>query len=109
MDACTIDGLVERHGLPDVLFIDVVGFEHRVLCGAERTLRTRPDCFVEVHVDTGLTEVGDTVQDVLTHFSPDDYDLFVASATETEHEFVPIEKARWRLQERFYLVALSRA
>ena len=48
--AVSVDDLTAAHGVPDVLFIDVEGFECELLRGAQRTLAARPDCFVEVHV-----------------------------------------------------------
>ena len=47
-------------GAPDVLFVDVEGYELHVLRGARLTLEThRPDLFVEVHTDAGLERFGD--------------------------------------------------
>lgn len=40
--AVTVDQLAERHGPPDVLFIDVEGYECHVLRGAARTLDAGP-------------------------------------------------------------------
>jgi hypothetical protein len=40
--------------VPDILFIDVEGFEVHALKGATHTLQGRPDCFIEVHVGCGL-------------------------------------------------------
>jgi FkbM family methyltransferase len=60
--AVTIDELSERFGPPDVLFIDVEGFEVHALRGAARTLERRPDCFIEVHAGCGLEASGSSVQ-----------------------------------------------
>jgi len=66
--ARTIDDLAGEFGPPDVLFIDVEGYECHALRGAEQTLRSRPDCFVEVHVGTGLEKFGGSVGEILSFF-----------------------------------------
>jgi FkbM family methyltransferase len=65
--AVTIDELSERYGVPDVLFIDVEGFECHALRGARQTLQRRPDCFVEVHAGCGLELAGGTIEELFTH------------------------------------------
>jgi FkbM family methyltransferase len=48
--AVTIDDLVQRYGAPDVVFIDVEGYEGKALEGACSVLRqARATFFVEVH------------------------------------------------------------
>jgi FkbM family methyltransferase len=54
VNAVTVDDLRKEFGIPDVLFIDVEGYECQVLHGAQETLRNRPDLFVEIHVGVGL-------------------------------------------------------
>lgn len=58
VEAYSVDDLANRFGAPDVLFIDVEGFECELLRGAQKTLDNRPDCFVEVHVKAGLEKFG---------------------------------------------------
>jgi FkbM family methyltransferase len=48
--AVTIDDLAQHHGAPDVVFIDVEGYESKALEGASAILReVRATFFVEVH------------------------------------------------------------
>jgi FkbM family methyltransferase len=108
--ACSVDSLAERYGPPDVVFIDVEGFEHEVLRGAERTLASgRTDFFVEVHVGFGLEDLGGSVQAVLRHFPPDRFTCLVSPArSELEHyELEPIEDHPEIPGARFFLVSLA--
>jgi FkbM family methyltransferase len=73
--AWSIDDLAERYGMPDVVFIDIEGFEHQALLGATRTLTRRPDWFVEVHSAELGTYAPSSAQDVIDCFDPDIYDL----------------------------------
>ena len=103
----TIDDLTQKYGRPDVLFIDVEGFEARALRGASQTLRQfGPDCFVEVHVGQ-IERYGDSADDVLAFFPPASYSLFVAA--EQDREFRPLEAARHMLVDRFFLIAVGKA
>jgi FkbM family methyltransferase len=105
--AVMIDTLTARHGPPDVVFVDVEGFECRALAGATRTFAFRPDWFVEVHVGCGLEAAGGSVTDVLNHFPRSAFDRFVHS--ENEPEAIPLEFAPpAKLEARFFLTALSR-
>jgi FkbM family methyltransferase len=104
--AVTIDELAERYGLPDLLFIDVEGFECHALRGASRTLATRPDCFVEVHSGIGLEEFGGSVDELITHFPPHSYTLMYY--TESRDQMVNATAEELPRQKRFFLLALRR-
>lgn len=101
--AVSVDDLAAQFGQPDVLFIDVEGFECEVLRGASQTLRGRPDLFVEVHVGVGLEEFGCSVEDVL-RFVPAECSISVAPP---DGEFRPLANAGEVMKQRFFLVALS--
>jgi len=77
VDAYSIDDLSARYGTPDVLFIDVEGYECEALAGATKTLQSFPDCFVEVHVNGRLETFGGSVSRVLSYFPQSHYKLFV--------------------------------
>jgi hypothetical protein len=104
--AITLDELSVTYGFPEVLFIDVDGFECQVFRGGSLTLQHKPDCCVEVHVGAGLEKEGGSLQEVLSFFPQDQFELFVAS--EEEWEFVPISPDSPLFQARFFLVALSK-
>jgi Methyltransferase FkbM domain len=50
VDTMTVDTLSRRYGVPDVVVLDVEGFEMRALRGAADTLARCPAFVVEVHV-----------------------------------------------------------
>lgn len=104
----TIDGLSQIYGSPDLLFIDIEGFEVRALHGATATLATRPLCFIEVHVDYGLEEVGDSSDALLEFFPKDDYELFLSN--EVERHPTPYSDADYGVisKERYFLTAIPR-
>jgi FkbM family methyltransferase len=106
VDAFSVDALSARYGFPDVLFIDVEGFECQALRGAPETLARQPDCFVEVHVGAGLEKFGGSAEAVISFFTRSMYDIFVAS--EDHPEFVPLTPGTGLLLTRFFLLAISR-
>ncbi|MEO6528536.1 MAG: FkbM family methyltransferase [Gemmatimonadaceae bacterium] len=104
--AITVDELTSEHGVPQVVFIDVEGYELHVLRGARRTLADhRPDLFVEVHMGEGLERFGDA--DDLLALLPDGYEVLV-SLTE-EGPYVPLEQGRAHLRQHSRIVALAGA
>jgi FkbM family methyltransferase len=101
----SIDDLGRKYGTPDVLFLDVEGYEGRALSGASETLKSRPDCFVEVHVGEGLEKFG-SVSEVMSFFPKEEYSLFVR--TEAQDNFSEFSVSDDLPKERFFLVALHR-
>lgn len=105
----SVDDLTSRYGVPDVLFIDVEGFEVKVLEGAAETMEHRPDCFVEVHVGCGLESYGFSAEAVVSFFRTGDYQLFVAEQDEESFSkpFRILEPGAALPDQRFFLVALN--
>ena len=102
--AVTVDELAAEHGTPDVLFVDVEGYELHVLRGARRTLEVhRPDLFVEVHMGEGLERFGSA--DDLLALIPAGYEILV-SRTE-EGPYRPLDEARDQLRQHSRLVAFA--
>ena len=66
--AHSIDDLAARYGVPDVVFIDIEGYELEALRGAPQTLAAGPEWFVEVHAPEQLGAYGATTQQVLDCF-----------------------------------------
>lgn len=82
VDAVTIDGLAERFGRPDVVFVDVEGYEAHVLLGAQATLAARhADFFVEVHDASALDSVGASADDVIQSLVANGYQCCAVGAT----------------------------
>jgi FkbM family methyltransferase len=103
----TVDDLADRYGVPDILFVDVEGYECQALRGARRVLASRPDCCIEVHVGEGLERFG-SVDEVVSHFPPDAYELWAAPESDDE-PFVPFRRDLPFLSRRFFFVAHARA
>jgi FkbM family methyltransferase len=104
--AYSVDELARTFGRPEVLFIDVEGFEYEVLKGARETLRERPDVFIEVHSGCGLERFGGSPEEIFNVFPADHYQLFSAAADSPE--FIPVKNASTLPAKRFFLVALKR-
>jgi FkbM family methyltransferase len=108
--AVTIDGLAVRYGHPDVVFIDVEGYEVEALRGATHCITTgETDFFVETHIGHGLEDAGGSVADVLGHFPEARFRRLVSPAGDQSdsYEFTELDMAAVP-QERFFLVAIAR-
>lgn len=106
VDSYSIDDLAARFGWPDVLFIDIEGYEVRALLGAAQTLARNPDCFVEVHVRCGLEKFGGSVAALVEFFPRDRFDLYLRA--EADDTFDTFQLSDERTKQRFFLVALAR-
>lgn len=105
--AVTLDSLTAQYGPPDVVFLDVEGFEARALAAASETFATGPDWFVEVHVGCGLEAAGGSVEQIFGHFPASEFERFVH--TEGDREPTPFAAAPAELFcTRFFLTALAR-
>jgi FkbM family methyltransferase len=72
--AVTIDQLSATYGRPDLLWIDVEGFECQVLRGGRATLAARPNVALEIHTGPLLDAQGGSTEEALDWFR-DGYEL----------------------------------
>ena len=102
----SVDELARRYGAPDVLFVDVEGFESKVLRGAADTLsRHRPDCFFEMHVGRGLEKFGGSVKYFTESLGALGYQLWMSGpGVDT---FIPFSEHSPLVQRRFFLIATT--
>jgi FkbM family methyltransferase len=98
IDALSIDELSELKGWPDLVYLDIEGFEIEALKGAGRTLSRWCHWFVELHGDEALSRYGARNADILKFFEVQDFARYVCLLTEnkfrlvTENEPVPTER-----------------
>jgi len=71
-----LDQLAKEYGFPQLVKIDVEGFEASVLRGASEIMRRRPKIAIEIHVDW-LARYGSSVKEVLDLLHPESYRVFV--------------------------------
>jgi len=65
----TVDALASQYGTPDLVFIDVEGYEEQVLKGAAKTLANGSTAFfVEVHKGDALSAYGASADAVVERF-----------------------------------------
>ncbi|UDF03396.1 FkbM family methyltransferase [Asticcacaulis sp. AND118] len=77
VDAITINALIEHYGHPDVIMLDVEGAEFLALEGASKAFEKPIDFYVEIHQTTGLETMGGSVQQVLSYFPEDRFDMTI--------------------------------
>jgi hypothetical protein len=98
----TVDELATRFGAPDVVIVDVEGFEGEVLAGAAYTIAAGRSTFlVEVHVGHGLDR---PPEEILAVFGAS-YRLMVAPAEGGTDRFRDYQNEPDTLSDRFFLIA----
>ena len=98
--SCSIDSLASQHGTPDVVILDLEGYECKALAGAAQTLKVGADWCVEVHAGCGLESFGGSADQVVQVFTDHGYDLHCyAEEEDTVRAMVGIP------QGRFFLIA----
>lgn len=106
----SVDDLAERFGDPDVILIDVEGFEAEVLRGATSTIaRHRPTMLVEVHVGEGLEEAGSGATEVLALLTDAGYDVSVHDGSEDGSWAAADRCPRAVFDSRFFALAVPAA
>lgn len=100
--AFSIDDLIQKYFLPDLIVLDIEGYEALALEGAAQALSHKIDWYIEVHEPELLNSFGRTVDDVLKPFLNGPYQVFVGSETAP---FVPFTASSALLQDRFFMIA----
>lgn len=105
-EGVTIDALAARHGPPDVIFLDLEGYEVEALKGASGTIAGAASWCVEVHGDTKIGQFGGRNADVPRLFG-ERFDLYW-SPDNRRVAFRPMAHGAAAPIDRFYLIAIPR-
>jgi FkbM family methyltransferase len=77
--ALSINRLVEDHGIPSLIIMDIEGYEWVALSGASRTLQSpSTDWCIEVHINAGLEEFAGSLESILKLITRASYTLLMA-------------------------------
>jgi len=101
--AKSIDGLASEFGLPDVIMLDIEGYESRALAGARETLNSRADWYVEVHSGCGLESFGGSSKEVVEIFRNHGYTLYCQTDESYRDRFRPMTTLP---EGRFFMIAV---
>lgn len=94
----SIDDLSRQKGWPNLVYLDIEGFEIEALKGAGQTLARWCHWFVELHGDETLSRYGARNADILQFFDRDKFARYVCMPDDTafrlvtENEPVPVER-----------------
>ena len=110
----TVDSLTQEFGRPDLVTIDVEGFECAALRGARQTIADfNPDVFIEVHVNCGLEDLGGSVRALIEMLPASMYRFLITVPDSGGFEELDFTKPgafdHGTLQARFYMIAKARS
>jgi FkbM family methyltransferase len=97
-DAISIDDLSMQKGWPDLVYLDIEGFEVEALKGASRTLARWCHWFVELHGDEMLSQYAACNADILQFFDITKFARYLSMPGEdgfrllTDNEPIPTER-----------------
>lgn len=99
----SIDSLVREFGTPDIVYVDVEGFECAVLDGAGASRDRIPNWFVEVHGGAGLEKFGGSVDKLLGYFPADRFKRHFCRSD--EGPFIPLSETGSLEGTRWFFIA----
>jgi FkbM family methyltransferase len=88
VDALSIDELSQLKGWPDLVYMDIEGFEIEALKGASLSLGRWCHWFIELHGDEALSRYGAKNADVLKFFKMQDFACYVCPLAEENFRLV---------------------
>jgi FkbM family methyltransferase len=89
---------------PDVIKIDVEGFEAAVLKGCPELLKSRPKLFIEVHTDL-LPDYDTSVEEIFSLMDAGSYDIWILYPSAP----APVRYKNEAITERVHLLCVPRA
>lgn len=105
--ARTVDSITAEFGQPDLIFMDIEGFECEALKGAQQTLEKPCNAFIAVHGSCGLEKFGGSNESLLKFFPTERYELFYSP--DDEHiPFKPLDTTVLREGSLWFLIALDK-
>lgn len=101
----SVDSLAGRFGVPDIVMLDIEGYEGHALEGASRTLQSRCVWYIEVHGNEQLGRYGKSNADVINHFVRD-FELFFSP--DDLLPFGPVSNFGNIPEGRFFVIAVPK-
>ncbi|AWN38089.1 FkbM family methyltransferase [Methylobacterium radiodurans] len=99
----SVDSLIGEFGVPDIIYLDVEGFECAVLEGASGALSQVKNWFIEVHGGAGLEKFGGSVDRLLAHFDAERFDRYFCRTD--AGPFTPLDDTRSLDGTRWFFIA----
>jgi FkbM family methyltransferase len=97
----SIDALASEFGKPDVVWLDIEGYECKALEGAQETLKDGADWHVEVHSGCGLESFGGSAVKIEQIFREHGYDLYFRTDQHYQDQFRPMSSVP---KGHFYMI-----
>lgn len=102
--AKSIDELADEFGKPDVIMLDIEGYEAQALEGAKAALNSNADWYVEVHAGCGLESFGGSAAGVVQVFRDHGYSLYCQTDAQYRDQFQPMSMLP---KARFFMIAVK--
>lgn len=111
VSAFTLDDLTKAYGRPDLVIIDVKGYEVQVLRGAKETFRIPPDFYIRVNSFEDIARYGGTISELMSLFPAGKYDFLAEIQPDSPTDFssfLPVDEKVLSTHKPFPLLAIAK-
>ena len=105
VNSYSIDYLINKYFTPEIIYLDIEGYEFIALKGAKNAFSKKINWFIEVHGEELINKYGGNVLDIIDNFPEDHFNLYMA---EDGNKFIKFDRNNPIIKERFFFIALCK-
>jgi FkbM family methyltransferase len=106
IEAVSIDDMILRYGVPDIIYMDLEGYECKALRGAKKARGHKIDWCIEVHRKELLSSFDCSIDEILAYFDRSKFEIFASE--NHRKEYFRLASSDQMPQGRSFLIAVAK-